>query len=99
MAKNRDFILNLWLLFKGMVEDCVQILYNYFTLENKVWNFYNIFTKDVVCIFIQKHILPCLIMMGFSFLCVVIDCMDMYKLMFKITNKNNNKKNSSYLGS
>ncbi len=56
VAKNRGFILNLRLLFKGMVEDYVQILYNYFTLENKVWNFYNIFTEDVVCIFIQKHI-------------------------------------------
>ncbi len=56
VAKNRDLILNLWLLFKGMVEDYVQILYYYFTLENKVWNFYNIFTKDVVCICIQKHI-------------------------------------------
>ncbi len=56
MAKNKGFILNLWLLFKGMVEDYVQILYNYFTLENKVGNFYKIFTRDVLCIFGQKHI-------------------------------------------
>ncbi len=55
VAKNRDLILNLWLLFKGMVEDYVQILYNYFTLENEVWNFYNILTKDVVYFYTKTY--------------------------------------------
>ena len=55
VVKNRDFTLNLWVLFKQMVEDYVKMLYHYFIMENKMGEFYKIFTKDVICVFKQKH--------------------------------------------
>lgn len=55
VARNRDCILNLWVLFKQMVENYVEMLYNYFKLENKMGDFYKIFTNDIICIFKQKH--------------------------------------------
>ena len=55
VARNRDCILNLWVIFKQMVESYVEMLYNYFKLENQMEDFYKIFTNDVICIFKQKH--------------------------------------------
>lgn len=55
VARNRNFTLNLWVLFKQMVEDYVKMLYNYFKWENKIGEFYKIFTKDVIGVFKQKH--------------------------------------------
>lgn len=55
VARTRGFTLNLWVLFKQMVEEYVKMLYNYFKLENRMGEFYKIFTKDVICVFKQKH--------------------------------------------
>lgn len=59
VAKNRNFVMDLWLFFKGLVEDYLHTLYKYFKMENNVDLFFKIFSNDVMKILKkQKMFLP-----------------------------------------
>lgn len=59
VAKNRNFVMDLWLFFKGWVEDYLHTLYKYFKMENNVDLFFKIFSNDVMKILKkQKMFLP-----------------------------------------
>lgn len=54
VAKNRNFVMDLCLFYKGLVKDYLHTLYNYFKMENNVDLFFKIFNNDVMKI-LKKH--------------------------------------------
>lgn len=51
IAKNKNYVLDLWLYFKSEIENYIQTLYDFFKWKNDMEMFNTIFTKDV------RHIL------------------------------------------
>lgn len=56
IAKNMNFLPDLWLLYKMLVEDYIQTLFIYFRMENMEEVFYQMFTNDVYDILMKRNI-------------------------------------------
>lgn len=51
VAKNRNYVADVWMVFKGLVENYGQTLFTYFEMEKELDTFHKMFPTDVLYTF------------------------------------------------